>query len=99
MILIDNNHICLSAGDDAVIEVSISLDGEPYTLESGDVLTFSASCGLKKQSTDGKFIFEAKDTANLSPGTYKWDLRLTYANGTTTAITLPAPFELMEVVS
>lgn len=81
------SNITLTQGDDATINVLlVETDGKPYTMASGDVLTFSAKQSLSSQaaitstSTDNKIILGHASTAGLS-GLYIYQIQLTKANG------------------
>ena len=99
MLMMKDNEIFMSKGDDVAFSISLTdVDGKPYTLQAGDKIIFSVSCGLKIETNDTINIASA-DTASIAPGDYKYDI--TYYNGATNAIqhlTLPQPFHLMEVV-
>ena len=43
-----DNEIFMSKGDDVAFSISLTgVDGKPYTLQAGDKIIFSVSCGLK----------------------------------------------------
>ena len=101
MLMMKDNEIFMSKGDDVAFSISLTgVDGKPYTLQAGDKIIFSVSCGLKIETGNGDSInIASADTASIAPGDYKYDI--TYYNGATNAIqhlTLPQPFHLMEVV-
>ena len=99
MLMMKDNEIFMSKGDDVAFSISLTdVDGKPYTLQAGDKIIFSVSCGLKIE-TNATINIASADTASIAPGDYKYDI--TYYNGATNAIqhlTLPQPFHLMEVV-
>ena len=99
MLMMKDNEIFMSKGDDVAFSISLTdVDGKPYTLQAGDKIIFSVSCGLKIETNTTINIVSA-DTASIAPGDYKYDI--TYYNGATNAIQhliLPQPFHLMEVV-
>ena len=101
MLMMKDNEIFMSKGDDVAFSISLTgVDGKPYTLQAGDKIIFSVSCGLKIETGYGGSInIASADTASIAPGDYKYDI--TYYNGATNAIQhliLPQPFHLMEVV-
>lgn len=101
MLMMKDNEIFMSKGDDVAFSISLTdVDGKPYTLQAGDKIIFSVSCGLKIETSDGGSInIASADTASIAPGDYKYDI--TYHAGATNAIQhliLPQPFHLMEVV-
>lgn len=105
MLMMKDNEIFMSKGDDVAFSISLTgVDGKPYTLQAGDKIIFSVSCGLKIETGYGgtqhaTINITSADTASIAPGDYKYDI--TYRANTTNAIqhlTLPQPFHLMEVV-
>lgn len=102
MLIVRNDEIHISKGDDASIELTFSLNGEPYELQEGDKVVFAAkkddTVVLTKELTTNNLVFAAADTANLDCGSYLYDLKMKYANGTTTALIAPSLFRIMEVV-
>lgn len=103
MLKLRNKEIHISKGDDAAIEVSLMLDGEPYTLQSGDKVIFTVGTAISKELTNNGKTFvtltiAANDTKNMESGFYLYDLKMKYANGTICAILPPTTFEVMDVV-
>lgn len=101
MLMMKDNEIFMSKGDDVAFSISLTgVDGKPYTLQAGDKIIFSVSCGLKIETGNGDSInIASADTASIAAGDYKYDI--TYYAGATNAIQhliLPQPFHLMEVV-
>ena len=105
MLMMKDNEIFMSKGDDVAFSISLTgVDGKPYTLQAGDKIIFSVSCGLKIETGYGgsqhaTINIASADTASIAPGDYKYDI--TYYAGATNAIQhliLPQPFHLMEVV-
>ena len=92
MLMMKDNEIFMSKGDDVAFSISLTgVDGKPYTLQAGDKIIFSVSCG--------SINITSADTASIAPGDYKYDIA--YYAGATNAIQhliLPQPFHLMEVV-
>lgn len=101
MLMMKDNEIFMSKGDDVAFSINLTgVDGKPYTLQAGDKIIFSVSCGLKIETGYGSSInITSADTASIAPGDYKYDI--TYRANTTNTIQhliLPQPFHLMEVV-
>lgn len=104
MLKIINNTICLCRGDDCALKLTLSRDGNAYTLQEGDKVEFVASFGLKKTAgyagdDFADVIFASADTANIEAGNYTYTITLHYADGTQTALTVPQPMILMEVAN
>ena len=100
MLMMKDNEIFMSKGDDVAFSISLTdVDGKPYTLQEGDKIIFSVSCGLKIETGYATINIASADTASIAAGDYKYDI--TYRANTTNAIQhliLPQPFHLMEVV-
>lgn len=102
MLMMKDNEIFMSKGDDVAFSISLTdVDGKPYTLQAGDKIIFSVSCGLKIEtdSQNATINIASADTAAIAAGDYKYDI--TYHAGATNAIQhliIPQPFHLMEVV-
>lgn len=103
-----NGEIKLTRGDTARLTINIADDeGEPYSIQNGDVLTLSvkknitdAETVLKKTITSGAtFHIEPKDTAGLDFGRYKYDVQLTMAGGDVYTVIAPSVFELLTEVT
>ena len=85
MFRVDNNKIWLTCGDTAEFAPVI----ENYTVQEGDVVTFTAKKVLsdpelainKSVAAGDSIAFAAEDTSSLTPGTYLYDLRLVTAEG------------------
>ena len=88
MIKIKGSNITHMRGDTGCINVSLTSDGEPYTMQTGDVIIFSVKRNtqdteyvLQKTSNTGQIIFNHKDTQNLTPGSYVYDIQLVTSIG------------------
>lgn len=90
--LIDNDKMWMTRGDDEAIEIAITTtDGQPYAIQPGDVLTFTVRSApsqdspvlLQVQSVpgDNRIIIRHEDTAELDYGAYSADIQLTTAAG------------------
>ena len=103
MLKIINNTICLCRGDDCALRLALSRDGNAYTLQAGDKVEFATSFGFKKTAgyagdVFADVIFSSADTENIEAGNYTYTITLHYADGTQTALTVPQPIVIMEVV-
>lgn len=103
----ENNAIALTRGDTATITlVILDASGEIYELEEGDevVLTVKASSWapealLELTAEDMAFSFDSSATADLSPGTYYYDIRLKTASGESYTVVEKAEFIIAEAVT
>lgn len=87
MIIINNNNISLSRGNNAIIDVTILKDGEPYTLATGEKIMFHVkrkdnfnNIIISKESTENSFYIAPSDTAQLGLGGYVYSVTY-YGNG------------------
>ena len=90
---VDNDAICITKGDDAVMEVSEILtgSGEEYVLQENDVLTLTVRkmpkaddpILLQIDSSPGqkRIVFRHEDTSELEVGRYSADIQLTSFDG------------------
>lgn len=90
---VDNDAICITKGDDAVMEVSEILtgSGEEYVLQENDVLTLTVRkmpkaddpILLQIDSSPGqkRIVFRHEDTSELEVGRYSADIQLTSSDG------------------
>ena len=92
MLYINGTDIRLTRGDTARFEVDIinQVDGKPYTLQEGDVLTLTvrltpstAEISAQRVAEPGttSIYIRPEDTANLGVGQYVYDIQLTTAAG------------------
>lgn len=93
MLTIDEHTITLTRGDTLALTIGMVKDGEPYELQTGDVLRFAISTGRKGDA--GYKLHIAKDvphdtltvvissdeTEALTKKSYCYDVELTYADG------------------
>lgn len=75
-----------------------------YTLEEGDVLTFTVKKNTKTkepliQKTGVHITILPEDTQDLDYKTYKYDVQLTMANGTVDTIIPPSDFIVQDEVT
>lgn len=84
----ENNNIYLSKGDTAVIDISLTYDGEPWTMGAGDVIYFA----LKRNVNFNYTVFSREydelsielyqaDTNALSFGEYDYSMTYIHADG------------------
>ena len=93
MLKIDgNNNIFLTRGDTLTLTVGLTKDGEPYTLEEGDVVRFAVSKGY-----EGAFGYEliltevipnstltftlSSEQTQLEYRAYNYDVQITHPDG------------------
>lgn len=92
MLIIEDNVIKLTRGDDAVIGVDVTAnDGSTYSMAEGDTLTLtvrelpdptSAVLMLcKSTSGSNRIIVNHADSADVAAGRYSADIQLTTADG------------------
>lgn len=91
MLIIENNKIYITKGDDAVIDVDITIDGSAYPMQPGDVLTLTVRARPEADSpvlleTTGEaggtqLALTHEKTARLEVGQYSADIQLTTAEG------------------
>ena len=93
MLTINGHTITLTRGDTMALTIGMVKDGEPYELQTGDVLRFAISTGRKGDA--GYKLHIAKDvphdtqtvvissdeTEALTKKSYCYDVELTYADG------------------
>lgn len=105
MFRIENDQIYLTRGDSAGFDVSIYNGTTPYTLQEGDILTFTVRQNLysakviEKTGTTIHFDLEPADTKDLQFGDYLYDIQLTFANGEINTIIPPSLFQVMGEVT
>lgn len=103
----ENNAITLTRGDTATINlVILDAEGETYELAEGDscVLTVKASSWapealLELTAENMAFSLVSSATADLSPGTYYYDVRLKTASGASYTVVEKAEFITGEAVA
>lgn len=89
MLIIENDVIHITKGDDAAINVDVTVGGESYALAEGDILTLTvrempdkaAPVLLEINSLPGsnRIVIDDGATAALEPGKYSADIQLTTA--------------------
>lgn len=93
-----DNHIKLTRGDTARIELAISKDGEPYDFSS-DTVVFSVKTStitpeyvFQKEVVDGVIYIAPSDTESLPYGTYRYDVQVTTQSGDVCTVIPPNNF-------
>ena len=91
MLIIEDERIYLTRGDDAVLTVENITDanGDAYTMQEGDVLTLTVRAIPKADdpvlmrivSATSRLVIVHADTVAIEPGKYSADIQLTTAAG------------------
>lgn len=92
MLIIENNTIYLTRGDDAALDCLLtSEDGSAYEMRSGDQVVFTvrakpdaASPILMQAVSDtgsSRVVIRSEDTRGLNPGRYSADMQLNTGDG------------------
>lgn len=108
------NQIELTRGDSETFEVEIAINGEIYTPVTGDEIRFAmreesaipsrgnyfcAPALIKDVPIDTmQLTFEPKDTKHLPFGNYRYDMKITFADGDVKTFVKDAPFILTREV-
>ena len=81
MVKVTDNDIYMTRGNTATINITLTEDGEPYTMREGDKLILSVKRRypfndmiLEKITTTGSFEFAVIDTYELAFGVYDYDI-------------------------
>lgn len=100
MVKVTDNDIYITRGNTATINITLTEDGEPYTLREGDKLILSVKrkypfndCVLEKVSTTGSFEFAVIDTYELAFGVYDYDITFYGVDGSVDTVIIGV-FEL-----
>ena len=103
---IEGTTISHVRGDTGVIGLNLTKDGEPYTLGMNDVALFTVKKSvydtdyvLQKTAINGRFNLLHADTQNITPGTYKYDVQVTTADGQVITVIGPATYKLLPDVT
>lgn len=108
MLQITENEVFLTRGDSADISVTIyDMNGDVYTLQTGDVLTFTMKYNcitedeiLQKNITaDSTIHIHPEDTNGLAYGTYWFDVQLTMNGGAVYTVIEPHKFNITKEVT
>lgn len=91
MLFIEEGVVYITRGDDAVLNVGITMDGESYAMQEGDVLTLTvrgkpddeAAVLLQAQSLPGtsEIPLVHDHTSLVEPGQYSADIQLNTQEG------------------
>lgn len=83
---IDGFNITLTRGDALSVRLPLSLDGNEYVLQQGDVVRFAINTAdhedtpiLVKELDGYVLTLDPEDTKNLDFGTYLYDVEITFA--------------------
>lgn len=105
MLKIRGKEIHISRGDDAVISLNLTQNGEPYVMEEGDEIVFRTNTEptLEKHitnvgGTSVSLILNSEETANVPFGFYLYELQINFGNGTQAMLVPPSVFEVMDVM-
>lgn len=105
--LLGPNHIELVRGDSEIFEVEIAINGEVYTPVTGDEVRFAMRKDISRNSPvlvkevpidTMQLTFEPEDTKNLAFGRYRYDMQITFADGSVKTFVKDAPFDLTREV-
>jgi hypothetical protein len=113
MLKVKGTTITFNRGDDVCLKVNVyDSEGQPYTLQSGDALYFSAKAKAKdsnyaippkKLELDSEnapvIHIEPKDTWDLEFGTYVYDVQMITAGGRSSTIIKPSPLVIEESIT
>lgn len=100
---INGASISLTRGDSLILNVNVTVNGELYTPEAGDVIRFAMKTStnadevLINKNVDLSTMtlrIEPSDTKSLSFGTYTYDLELTTHDGYVDTFIGPASFTI-----
>lgn len=90
MFYIDSNddHIYISRGDSATLDITMMKDDTEYTLQPGDKLYFALKRNndfnftiWSSEVTEQSIVFDVATTNSWSFGDYDYSITLIYANG------------------
>lgn len=106
MFYIEGNNINITRGDTAVLTVPLEASGQPYDMQSGDILYLTVKKSVNDTnylfqltSTDGLFNFLPETTKSLNFGVYKYDIQLTTANEDVYTVIPVSSFKVLEEVT
>lgn len=89
MLIIEDGKIYLTRGDDASLNVNVSMDGAAYEMQDSDTLTLTVrelpdkdkAVLLRVESSTSTLALDHAQTETLSPGKYSADIQLTLSDG------------------
>lgn len=108
MLEITKDHVSLTRGDNANIIVTIrDLNGDVYTLQTGDKLVFTLKINCNTQdiviqkdiTSNSTIAIEHNDTKSLPYGQYWFDVQLTTAGGDVYTVIDPHPWNITKEVN
>lgn len=91
MLIIENDVINITKGDDGAVNVNVSVGGEAYEMAANDILTLTvrekpeaaspALITIHGQPGSSRIVIDSGATTNLEPGKYSADIQLTTETG------------------
>ena len=91
MLIIENDVINITKGDDGAVNVNVSVGGEAYEMAANDILTLTvrekpeeaspALITIHSLPGSSRIVIDSSATANLEPGKYSADIQLTTETG------------------
>lgn len=91
MLIIENDVINITKGDDGAVNVNVSVGGEAYEMAANDILTLTvrekpeaaspALITIHSLPGRSRIVIDSGATANLEPGKYSADIQLTTEDG------------------
>lgn len=96
-----NGDICIRRGEEAAVQVNVLVGGEPYKMRFADRIHFVAKRSMlpdEKAVIDRVSIgrnvirIRSSDTADLTPGKYRYEVLLEKSDGSIHVITSPHNF-------
>lgn len=89
MLFIEDDKVYLTRGDDAVLQVALNGESEPYVMQTGDVLsltvrelpTADSPVLFAIKSLTERIVIRHEDTKDVQPGQYSADVQLITADG------------------
>lgn len=106
-ITVRGKNIYHMRGDTGIIDVDMRAYGYDFAFRDGD----SAILSIKKKLSDddyvlqkradskGMFVFFPEDTRGIAPGTYWYDIEVTFKEGQVLTIVGPAPYKILADVT
>lgn len=98
---IENGDICIKRGEEAAIQVNVLADGEPYKMQFADRIRFVAKrsmiageAAVIDRAAIGRDVIRIRssDTADLTPGKYRYEVLLEKSDGSTHIVIDPHNF-------
>lgn len=100
------SHVYMTKGDTCTLTFTLyNKDDEEYTMEQGDMLTFTvrkddkAEAEIVIESGTARVVLPAEATDNMEVGTYVYDCQLTLKDGSVLTVVPISQFTICEEVS